>query len=115
MGWQHGDHLPLVGLHWRHIVWGDDKYTREGREYPWQEPDPIGILVLPHLPEQPPHCRGLGAGDCWSGGFSHLITWTMNDAETLPANLVVYVNYTSLIAGNGVIAGPLTGATSHAW
>jgi len=56
-----------------------------------------------------------GTGDCWSGGFSHLITWTMNDAETLPANLVVYVNYTSVIAGNGVVAGPLTGAMSRAW
>lgn len=42
------------------------------------------------------------------------IAWTMSDPETAVGDLIVFVNYSSS-AGNGVIAGPLRGATSSAW
>jgi hypothetical protein len=39
----------------------------------------------------------------------------MSDVETPTGQLTVFVDYTSATAGNGAIAGPLTGATSFAW
>ncbi len=50
----------------------------------------------------------------WTGGSSQTLTWTMNDDSTPPANLVVYLNYSST-AVSGAIAGPLVGATSYPW
>jgi len=50
----------------------------------------------------------------WTGGMSHLVTWTMTDDATPVANLAVYLNYTST-PSSGVIAGPLIGATSQSW
>ena len=54
------------------------------------------------------------AGLCWCGGTSHPITWTMDDAESGAGGLVVYIN-ASTTGGPGVVAGPLTGATSFTW
>jgi hypothetical protein len=51
----------------------------------------------------------------WSGGFTHRISWTMSDDRTPANQLVVYVNYTSVMAGNGAIAGPLTGNLFYDW
>src|SRR5438445_2975500 len=53
-------------------------------------------------------------GECWSGGSSHNIVWTMSDAETPTNQLGVNISYTSS-AGNGVIATSQVGITSFAW
>ncbi|MEE9505856.1 MAG: PKD domain-containing protein, partial [Thermoplasmata archaeon] len=50
-----------------------------------------------------------------TGGVAHDITWTMSDDDTLEADLEVWLNYTSATAGDGTIAGPLTGLTTYAW
>ncbi|TLZ71360.1 MAG: hypothetical protein E6K10_05330 [Methanobacteriota archaeon] len=58
------------------------------------------------------------AGAQFTGGQSISITWTMSDADTLPQNLVVYLNYTTG-AGEIAIAGPLSaftsGSGSYSW
>ena len=53
--------------------------------------------------------------EVWSGGTAHDITWDMDDDVTLPADLEVWLNYTSTIFGDGTIAGPLIGLTTHKW
>ena len=57
-------------------------------------------------------------GEVWTGGVPHDITWTMSDDDTIDADLEVWLNYTSATAGDGTIAGPLTGLSSpftYAW
>src|SRR2546426_789285 len=53
-------------------------------------------------------------GECWSGGSSHNIVWTMSDIETPTDQLVVDISYTSS-AGNNVIASSQVGITSYGW
>src|SRR5437867_598957 len=51
----------------------------------------------------------------WTGGSTHLVTWTMSDPQDPVTSLTVWVNYS--LAGGGPwnpIAGPLTGLTSPA-
>ncbi len=51
--------------------------------------------------------------EVWSGDTAHDITWDMDDDVTAPADLEVWLNYTSTIAGGGTITtAPLTGLTS---
>jgi len=44
----------------------------------------------------------------WTGGLTHDVVWTMTDPQSPDTSLVAYLNYTSS-AGNGVIAGGVTG------
>ncbi len=83
---------------------------------PGPVPNPFGFETA-SLPPTVALTAPLG-GEVWTGGVAHDITWTMSDDVTLDADLEVWLNYTSATAGDGPIAGPLTGLTSpftYAW
>ena len=59
------------------------------------------------------------AGDCWCGGTTHTIAWTMDDAESGPGSLVVYINVSTsgglfVITPTGLGPG-LSGSPSYPW
>lgn len=57
------------------------------------------------------------AGDCWCGGTSHDVRWTMDDAESGPGSLVVYINV-STSGGLAAVTrlGPgLSGSPTYPW
>ncbi|HEV8595518.1 MAG TPA: Ig-like domain-containing protein, partial [Thermoplasmata archaeon] len=52
----------------------------------------------------------------WTGGSSHSISWSAADPDGLPAQLVIYLNYSwNAGANRGTIAGPLANIPPFDW
>ncbi|MCK4266107.1 MAG: Ig-like domain-containing protein, partial [Thermoplasmata archaeon] len=76
---------------------------------PWEESAAVDTTDPPNI-----EITNLVGGEDWTGGSNHQIEFTALDTEDDPANLTVFLNYTSG-AGNGEITQLQGNRTPYTW